>query len=254
MRLRDKVAIITGAGQGLGREFALRFAQEGAKVVIAEINVDNAQKVAEEIEQGGGEGLALKTDVTSLKDTEEMAKKTVEKFGRIDVLVNNAAICYGVKIKPFTEIKEEEWDRMIAVNVKGMWLCCKAVFPQMKKQGKGKIVNVTSGTFFIGSPLMLHYVTSKGAGVGLTRALAKELGEFEITVNCIAPGFTESEASTKFAEEAPPGAVESIDMLQAIKRREQPADLAGGLIYFSSDESNFVTGQTLLIDGGAAVH
>lgn len=254
MRLKDKVAIITGAGQGLGREFALGLSKEGAKIVIAEINYDKAQEVGKEIEKNGGEVLVVKTDVTSAKDTEEMAKKTVERFGRIDILVNNAAIYYGVQMKPFTEITEAEWDKMMTVNVKGIWLCCKAVFPQMKSQGKGKIVNLSSSVFNLGIPFVLHYVTSKGAVVGLTRALAKEVGGYGIYVNCINPGYTWTEASQKLGESFPPGFVEIVDNMQVVKRREQPSDLVGAVIYLASDESDFVTGQSLVIDGGMSLH
>lgn len=255
MRLKDKVAIITGAGQGLGREFALEFVRQGAKVVLAEINFDKAQEVAQEIKKKGGEALALKTDVSSAKDTEEMAKKTVEKFGRIDILVNNAAIYYGVQMKPCTEITEAEWDKMMAVNVKGMWLCCKAVIPQMKAQGKGKIVNLASSVFDLGIPFVLHYVTSKGAVVGLTRALSKEVGALGIYVNCINPGYTWTEASKKLGESFPPGFLEVVDnVMQVIKRREQPSDLTGAVVFFASDESDFITGQSLVIDGGMTMH
>jgi len=255
MRLKDKVAIITGAGQGLGREFALEFVRQGAKVVIAEIVEENAKKVADEINAAGGEALAVKTDVTSMADTEAMAQRTVEKFGRIDILVNNAAIYYGVAMKPFTMLTEEEWDKMMAVNVKGMWLCCRAVYPQMKQQGKGKIVNLSSAVFDLGIPFVLHYVTSKGAVVGLTRALSKEIGPDGIYVNCINPGYTNTEASMKFGESFPEGFLNVVDdVMQSIKRREQPSDLTGAVVYLASDESDFVTGQSLVIDGGMAMH
>jgi 3-oxoacyl-[acyl-carrier protein] reductase len=254
MRLKDKVAIITGAGQGLGKEFAIRFAEEGAKVVIAEINFEKAQEVAKEIEQNGGDVLALKTDITKKAETEAMAQKTIERFGRIDVLVNNAAIYYGIEITPFTDLSEEDWDTMMEVNVKGMWLCCRAVFSQMKEQGKGKIVNMASAVFNVGIPGVLHYVTSKGAVVGLTRALAKEIGQFGINVNCINPGYVWTEASQKFGESFPPGFIEAVDNMQVVKRREQPSDLTGAVIYFASDEADFVTGQSFVVDGGMVVH
>ena len=255
MRLKDKVAIITGAGQGLGREFAHEFVRQGAKVVIAEIVEENAKKVAGEINAAGGEALAVKTDVTKMADTEEMVRKAVEKFGRVDILVNNAAIYYGVQMKPHTAITEEEWDKMMAVNVKGMWLCCRAVYPQMKAQGKGKIVNISSAVFDLGIPFVLHYVTSKGAVVGLTRALSKEVGPDGIYVNCINPGYTNTEASQKFGESFPPGFLNVVDeVMQSIKRREQPSDLTGAVVYLASDESDFVTGQSLVIDGGMAMH
>ena len=254
MKLKNKVIIVTGAGQGIGREFALSFAQEGAKVVIAEINFKKAQKVAEEIEAKGGKALAVKTDVTLSQDAIRMAKESLDTFGRIDVLVNNAAIFYGVEMKPLDEITEEEWDKLMAVNVKGIWQCVKAVLPQMKEQGKGKIINIASDVFNLGIPFLLHYVTSKGAVVGMTRALAKELGGFGINVNCINPGYTWTEAAAKMKESFPPGFLEVHDSMMVFKRREQPSDLVGAAVYFASDDSDFVTGQSLVIDGGMTMH
>ncbi len=254
MRLKDKVAIITGAGQGLGREFASTFSQEGATVVIADINFENAQKVADEINSAGGKALAFEADVTSAESTRKMAETTVEAFGKIDILVNNAAICYGLQMTPFTDIEEKDWDAIMAVNVKGIWQCSKAVFPQMMKQKKGKIVNLSSATFDLGLPMMLPYIASKGAVVGITRSLAREIGSLGINVNCIHPGFVMTESSKKLAESSPAGFVEAVDSMQAVKGREQPSDVAGGVVYLASDESDFVTGQSLLIDGGTAMH
>ncbi len=254
MKMRDKVVIISGAGQGIGREFALRFAQEGARLVIAEINFEKGQHVAREIERSGGAALAVKTDVTSAKDTEAMAQKAVEKFGAVDVLINNAAIFYGVQMKPFNEISEKDWDAVMAVNVKGIWQCTKAVFPQMKKQGKGKIINIASDVFNLGIPFLAHYVASKGAVVGLTRALSKELGAFGINVNCINPGYTWTEAAEKMQESFPPGFMEVHDSMMVFKRREQPGDLVGAAIFFACEDSDFITGQSLVIDGGMTMH
>jgi len=254
MKLKNKVAIITGAGQGIGREFALRFAQEGANVVIAEINSANAENVAREIAAGGEEALAVKTDVTSAQDAAAMAQKTVERFGTIDILVNNAAVFYGITMQPFDEIPEESWDQVMAVNVKGIWQCAKAVAPYMKKQGKGKIINIASDVFNLGIPFLAHYVTSKGAVVGLTRALAKELGAYGINVNCINPGYTWTEAAEKMQESFPPGFMEMHDSLMVFKRREQPGDLVGAAVFFAGDESDFITGQSLVIDGGMTMH
>ncbi len=249
MKLKDKVAVITGGGRGIGRAYALGFAKEGAKVVIAEIVLENAQAVAAEIEDEGGAAIAVKTDVSKEKDTREMARLAIEKFGGIDILVNNAAIYYGIGMKPFHVISEEEWDRMMAVNVKGGWMCTKAVVPQMQSQGSGKIINVASGTFFAGLPMMLHYVTSKGAAIAMTRALARELGAFGINVNCISPGFTMSEAS-KDMPGIPPGFTEQLVSMQCIKRPEQPNDLVGTAVFLASDKSDWITGQTLEVDGG----
>ena len=254
MKLKDKVAIITGSGQGIGREFALSFAREGAKIVIAEINFDKAQQVAQEIENDGGQALAVKTDVTSAQETAAMAQATAERFGGIDILINNAAVFFGVQMKPFNEISEEDWDRVMAVNVKGIWQCAKAVFPFMKAKGKGKIINMSSDTFNLGIPLLAHYVSSKGGVIGLTRALSKELGAFGINVNCINPGLTSTEAADTVQESFPPGFIEVHDSMMVFKRREQPSDLVGAALFFASDDSDFITGQSLVIDGGMTMH
>ena len=253
MRLKDKIAIITGAGQGIGREYALRFVGEGAKVVIAEINFDNARKVAGEIEAMGGEALAIKTDVSQEKDTQLMVQKTIKKFGRIDILINNAALYFGIGMKPFSLITAEEWDRLFAVNVKGAWLCIRAVASQMKKQGKGKIINISSGTWLAGIPMMLAYATSKAAVVGLTRCISKELGEFNINVNCIIPGFTLTEAS-KTMPGAPLGMEEGIAFFTALGRNELPEDLVGTAVFLASEDSDFITGQSINVDGGWVMH
>lgn len=249
MLLKNKVAIITGGGRGIGRAIALRFAQEGAKVAIAEIIEENSEKVAQEIVDAGGEALALKIDVTSEEDTLEMAKRTIDRFDRIDVLVNNAAIFYGLPLRTFDQIPEEEWDRLMAVNVKGVWLSSKAVVPQMKAQKKGKIINLSSGTFLAGFTLLCHYTASKGAVIGITRVLANELGEFGINVNAVAPAFTMSEAGLKMAGENP-GMKEGCAELQCFKRSCETDDLVGTFVFLASDDADFVTGQTLESDGG----
>ena len=192
MRLKDRVAIVTGSAQGIGRVYALRLASEGAKVVVTDVL--DPSPVAEEIARQGGEALALRTDVVNPESVEEMARNAVARFGRIDILVNNAALSGNISRKLFSEIPIDEWDRVMAVNVKGLFLCCRAVVPDMKTLGKGRIINISSGTVLHGTPNFLHYVTSKGAVVAFTRALAREVGQFGITVNSIAPGHTLSEA------------------------------------------------------------
>ena len=251
MRLKDKVAIVTGAARGLGRVYALRLAKEGAKVVVADI-LDGKESV-DAITAQGGEALYVKTDVTSEESTQDMARKVVERFGRIDILVNNAALFADLVKKPFWEIPASEWDKVMAVNLKGPFLCAKAVYPQMKKQGKGKIINVSSGTFYKGLPLFLHYVVSKGGNVALTRSMAREVGDAGINVNTIAPGYTE----TEFLKENPQDPAEVVKMIVAsrcIKRTQMPDDLTGTIVFLSSDDSDFITGQTIIVDGGSALN
>lgn len=254
MRLENKVAIITGSARGMGRVFALRFAREGAKLTICDIL--DCGPVAKEIEAIGGEVLALKTDVTSEKDTAEMARKTVDRFGRIDILVNNAAIIGAIEVKDFVkpaeQIVAEDWDRILAVNVKGLFLCCKAVIPYMKKQGNGKIVNIASTVAFTGLPLFLHYSTSKGGVVTMTRGLATALGDFNINVNAVAPGLVMTEAmQAAFSEEYSKQIVET---KQLIKKSLQPEDIAGAVVFLASDEADKITGQTLAVNAGEYLH
>ena len=249
MRLKDKVAIITGGGQGLGREYALGFCREGAKVVIAEINLDNAKKVEQELIAMGGEALAVKVDVSSDADTQMMAEKTLEKFGGIDILVNNASIYYGLENKPLEYISPDEWDRSFSVNVKGSWLCIRAVLPHMKKAGKGKIINVSSGTWLMGIPMLLHYASSKAAILGMTRCVAREVGPNGININAITPGFVTTDAS-KTMKGLPPGTFEMIAQQTALGRNQDPQDMVGTVIFLASKDSDFITGQNIVCDGG----
>jgi 3-oxoacyl-[acyl-carrier protein] reductase len=249
-RLEDRVAIVTGGASGLGRVFCSAMAEEGAKVVIADILEKEARQAAEEIQAKKGSAMALKVDVTSEADTLSMAEEVVKKFGRIDVLVNNAAMVYGMTRKPFTEIPLGEWDKLMTVNLKGPFLCSRAVFPQMKKQGRGKIINLTSETAFTGSRHLIHYVTSKGGIISFTRALAVELGQYGICVNAVAPGFTESESSRSVIDD-----INKYDVsLTPLRRLEQPQDLVGAVVFLASSESDFITGQTLVVDGGRYMH
>ena len=249
MRLKDKVAIVTGSAQGMGRAFALRLAKEGAKVTICDIL--DCEPAAKEIKAAGGEALALKTDVTSEKDTVEMAKRTFEYFGTIDILVNNAAIFGGIEFRPFDEIPAAEWDKIISVNLTGIFMASKAVAPYMRKQGKGKIVNISSGVAFSGLPFFLHYTTSKGGVVSLTRGLARELGEFGINVNAVAPGMVWTEATQAMVPEE--FAKENVKK-QCIKKIVQPEDVAAAVLFFASDESDLIAGQILLVNGGEVLH
>ncbi len=251
MRLEGRVAIVTGSARGLGKTYAFCLSEEGARVVIADIL--DARDVRQAIEERGGEALALHTDVAEEESTKEMAQKTIERFGRIDILINNAAIFAGIETKPFFQISVQEWDDVIRVNLKGAFLCCKAVYPQMKKQGRGKIINVSSGVFFKGLPLFLHYVASKGGIVALTRALAREVGDDGICVNAIAPGYTLSDAMKEQSihdEEF----INAVVGSRCFKRHELPEDLTGTIVFLSSDESDFITGQTIVVDGGSVLH
>jgi 3-oxoacyl-[acyl-carrier protein] reductase len=248
--LRGKVAIVTGAGGDIGRAICVRYAQEGARVVVAELKQELADQTAASVREAGGEALPLTTDVSKGPSAEAMARQTFEQLGRVDVLVNCAAMFGNIQRKPFWEIAEEEWDAVMAVNLRGMWLCCKAVFPYMREQGSGSIINISSGTQFWGSPQFLHYVTSKAGVIGLTRALAREVGEHGIRVNAIAPGLTATSAALATTTR------EYMDWrAQAglMKRTQVPADLVGAFVYLASDRSAFVSGQSLVVDGGRAM-
>ena len=247
-RLAGKVVIVTGGGHGLGKAYALALAEEGAKVVVADINGEATVRVAEEIKAKGGEALASRTDVTDEASTLAMAKTTIELFSRIDVLINNAAIIFTVKVSrvPLDEIAVDEWDKVMAVNVKGAFLCSKAVLPQMKVQGSGKIINVSSSSIIDGSPLRAHYVASKAAVVGLTRSLSREVGDFNITVNCLAPGSILSAPDDPDAVNIAKRTANT----RSLKRVGYPSDLVGTVIFLSSSESDFMTGQTLVVNGG----
>ena len=248
-RLTDKVAIVTGGGKGLGRAFCFGLVNEGARVVMAVHRLDKeATQAAKEIEAQGG--YTLEVDVTKEEDTHRMADEAVKRFGRIDILINNAAMLRGTTRKPFTEIPVDEWDKMMLVNLKGLFLCCRAVFPQMKKQGKGKIINLASETAFTGSNNFIHYVTSKGGIVSFTRALAAEVGQYGIRVNAIAPGFTDTKASRSVTDDITKYNVS----LTPLGRLEVPEDLVGAILFLASDESDFITGQTLVVDGGRYMH
>ena len=248
MRLKDKVAIVTGAAQGIGAAYARGLAREGAAVAVVDILDPNP--VAKEIVGNDGKALPLVVDVSDEKQTREMARKVADTFGHIDILVNNAAVYGTIVRKPFEEITVEEWDKIMAVNVRGIFLCVKAVAPYMKAQKRGKIVNVTSSTFFKGNENFLHYVSSKGAVVAMTRSLARELGDHYINVNAIAPGQTMSEANLKRGEETDARSLQ----VRLLKRRLLPEDLVGTVIYLSSSDSDMMTGQVLLVDGGTAFH
>ncbi len=243
--LAGKSAVVTGAGGGLGFAFAEGLARAGAKVAIADINVDSARDAAARLTSQSLDALATWVDVSDETSVRSMVEYVVAAHGGIDILINNAAIYAGLKRKPFFEIDVGEWDRLMNVNVKGAFLCSKAVYPHLKRRG-GKIVNIASATVFSGSPLWMHYVASKGAVIAMTRVMARELGEHGINVNAIAPGFTLTEASRAAIEDADNYGVTR----GAIRRASQPADMVGACLWLSSSLSDFVTGQTVIVDGG----
>jgi len=252
-RLEGRVAIVTGGGHGIGRAYALRLASEGAKLVIAELDEAAANAVAAELRAAGHEALALRTDVSDKASCERMAQAAVERFGRIDVLVNNAAIFATVPMSrsPFDQIEVDEWDRMMSVNLRGTWLASCAVIPQMRAQGYGKIINVSSGTALKGSPSRIHYVTSKAGILGFTKTLANEVGKDNICVNCVAPGSTLSEENP---DEGVLKMRQAATATRALKRVQTPEDLTGAVVFFASADSDFITGQTLVVDGGSCLH
>ena len=247
--LENKVAIVTGGARGLGKAYCLRMAEEGAKVVVADILEREAEETASEIKTKGGEALAVKTDVTSEADTQRMADKTVKEFRRIDILINNAGFYHGMSRKPFYEISSEEWDKMMDVSAKGTWICCRAVFPQMKTQGKGKIINVSSEAVFAPTKGLIHYTAAKAAVIGITRVLAGELGQYGICVNVIAPGVIDTPATRSYVN------MEKMDASSVpMGRFGVPEDIVGAVVFFASDDSDFISGQSLLIDGARRVN
>ncbi|HEV7865092.1 MAG TPA: glucose 1-dehydrogenase [Acidimicrobiia bacterium] len=255
-RFDGKVAIVTGAGQGLGRAYAEALAAEGASVVIAEINEGNAKDVAEAInlssdKTAGGTALAVRTDVTDADSCEAMVAAAVERFGTVDILVNNAAIYDGLAMDAFEDIDIAVWDRVLAVNVKGTWLATRAVAPLMKEKGYGKIVNISSSVAYIGPPLLLHYVASKGAVVAMTKALAKELGDYGVRVTALAPGMTFTDATKHLLPDPIMG--DMFMEMQALKEKMQPEHVVPTLLFLCSPESDFVLGQNWVVDGGMAL-
>jgi len=251
MVLEGKVAIVTGAARGLGREYSRRLAKEGALVVAADLN-DPKDTVAE-VKAAGGRAIGIAGDIARMADCSAMAEAAVKAFGRIDVLVNNAALYGPLKGGRFTDLAEEEWDRCMAVNVKGMWQCCKAVAAAMKQAGGGSIINISSLAAVYGLPFALHYTTSKGAVIGLTRGLARELGRDWIRVNAIAPSAVLTEGTDEFMGAKKDRAIQVITDGQTLKRTMTVEDLAGTVIYLASDASKFVTGQTIMVDGGTVM-
>jgi len=244
--MTQQVAIVTGGAKGIGKAIAGRLAQDGMRIVIADL------QGAEEAATAYPDGVGLTVDVASELDVERMAAEVEERCGRIDVLVNNAGLYASLEMRSFSEIPVEEWRRVMDVNVLSMFLTCRAVVPRMKASGGGRIVNISSGTPFRGVPFLLHYVTSKGAIVAFTRALAKELGG-EVLVNCVAPGFTMSDGVHEHPEVIE--ALQDVSVsARTIKRDQVPEDITGAVAFLCGPESSFITGQTMVIDGGQYFH
>lgn len=249
--LDGKVVVVTGGGRGLGQAYAIEAARLGAKVVAGDI-LDCSDTIRR-IEADGGTAVGVELDVTQSGTVTAMAESTMETFGAIDVLINNAALYGGLTGGRFDMLDEDEWDRTMNVNVKGIWNCCKAVVPHMKTAGHGSIINVASLAATYGLPFALHYTTSKAAVIGMTRGLARELGRHEIRVNAIAPTAVLTEGTSEFFGDKTDGAMETIKQDQSLKRNPTPDDMIGTVMWLASDASGFVTGQTIAIDGGTVM-
>jgi len=245
--LKGRVAIVTGGGQALGRAYALHLAAQGAIPVIADFNAKAGARVAKEIEDGGGTALFVATDVGAAASVGDMARRTLDRFGRIDILINNAALFSKITMAPFWELPAEEWERAMQVNITGAFHCARAVVPAMQTAKWGRIVNIASGTPLIGLPNYLHYITSKSAVFGMSRSMARELGAWNVTVNTFIPGVTKTEVERpSVSDEKFAGYVQ----MQCLKRMSTPDDMAKVMVFLCSDEASWITGQTILADGG----
>lgn len=250
--LQDKVAIITGGGRGLGKAFALRFAEEGAKLLIPDMNLEMAETVAKELRAKGCEAVAVEADISKEDDTKRIAEKVMQQYGRADILINNAGIWRGLEARPWDAFTVQEWDKIFEVNVKGTWLCCKAIAPLMVKQFSGKIINIASDVMKVpDSQFFLAYALSKAAVHTMTQSLAAALGPSGINVNAIGPGFTATESS--LSKSGSDKIFEGVIAAQCLKRRQEPADVLGAAVFLASKDSDFITGQLIIVDGGHVV-
>lgn len=242
-----RVVVITGAAQGLGRAYAMRFAREGHRVVALDIQAEALERVAVEVAAAGGECLPLAVDIGDAASVDRVAAAIDERYGRCDVLVNNAAIFSTIKMRPFEQIPVDEWMRVLHVNITGTFLMTRAMVPLMRRHRWGRVVNVSSAAYVMGRPNYLHYTTSKAAVVGMTRSMARELGPDGITVNALLPGATDTEVPR---ETVTPEQKRQQIAMRCIHREEGPRDLEGVVSFLASDDSAFVTGQSLVVDGG----
>ena len=247
MDLNGRSIVITGAGNGIGRQAAAALAAAGAQVTVADIDERSAADAADQIRHGGGRAVACQCDISDAGAGERMADRALEAYGRIDGLLNNAALMSSLPRRPWHEIPPDEWDQVMAVNLRGVFLCCRAVWPAMKQAGEGAIVNISSSRVFDGTPNRLHYTTSKAGLVGFTRALAREVGADGIRVNAIAPGLT---LSQRQIETTSPDYLAEMTRGRALARAQTADDVIGAILFFLSPASSFITGQTLVVDGG----
>ena len=249
--MKNKIVIVTGAARGLGQKYICEFAKAGAKVVFADVN--SCDETEDKVKKITSEFLNLSLDVTDFSSCQNLAEKTKEKFGRIDVLVNNAALYGALKSSRFEEIDSEQWDRAMNVNVKGVWNCCKAVVPVMREQKNGSIINIASLAALYGMPYAADYSTSKSAVLGLTRVIAREVGKDGIRVNSVAPSMVKTESATEFLGEKSERGFEVIAKGQILQKTLEVDDIYGTILYLASDQSKFVTGQTIMVDGGSVL-
>jgi len=245
MKLQNRVAIVTGGGKGIGREICLGLSKQGAKIVIAELDIENSNKVIEEIKDSGSEAIAIKTDISNENSVKNLILETIKKFNKIDILINNAGIRH---VKKLDDHNLNDWNDMLSVNLTGPYICCKAVIPEMKKTGKGKIINFGSIASFMGRPDRVGYVAAKSGVLGLTRALAIDLKGTNINVNTICPGLISTPFNKKYADDPTHG--EKWGKETIVGRWGLPSDIVGAAIFLSSDDSDFINGSEIKIDGG----